>query len=315
MAKGVEIVEDQAYFAGSTADLQKALAAGALDRCGSLVVERKLTALPPEIGRLRRLRELRLETDTLQTIDPALFQCVGLVALFIGSNQLKALPAGGWARLKELRLLTLSSSNALRSLPDDLGDAPQLGGEFELGALSKLAALPASFARLQHVTLLRLPPGLLAPEPIAGMKGLRELRVQGVDHLPDDLGALAELRFLDAADCAIAALPASLGAARALHTLSLARTRLTALPESLGELPALRNLDLEGTPLEALPEALGQAPLQHVRLQGTVITRLPASFAQLAGDLRIFLPREQRAAIEASSASVLAALGSRARFE
>ena len=50
--KGVEIVADQAYFRGSTAELQRALLGGALDRCGSLVVEGKLTAVPAEIGRL-----------------------------------------------------------------------------------------------------------------------------------------------------------------------------------------------------------------------------------------------------------------------
>src|SRR5687768_4724382 len=47
--RGLEIVGDQAYFTGSTAELQRLLAAGELDRCGSLVVEGKLNAVPPEI--------------------------------------------------------------------------------------------------------------------------------------------------------------------------------------------------------------------------------------------------------------------------
>ena len=313
--KGVEIVEDQGYFSGSTAELQEALTRGLFDRCGSLVVERKLTALPPEIGRLKRLRELILDSDTIQTIDPGLFQCAGLVKLVVLSNQLKTLPAGGWARLKALEQLVLTTSNALRELPEDIGDAPRLGGEFDLAAQTKLAPLPLSFGRLAAVTLLSLPPGLPAPDPIAGMKTLRELRLRGVDHLPGDLGALSELRFLDISECPITALPDELGAAKLLHTLHLARTALTSLPESLGDLPALRELDLESTPIESLPESIGRAPLQRLRLQQTAITRLPASLATPAGDLRIFLPREHRAAIEASSAAVLNALGSRARFE
>jgi len=316
--KGVEIVEDQAYFSGSTAELQEALTRGVLDRCGSLVVERKLTALPPEIGRLKKLRELILDTDTIQTIDAGLFNCAGLVKIVVLSNQLKALPAGGWAKLKSLEQLVLTTSNALRALPDDIGDAPRLGGDFDLTALTKLAPLPPSFGRLAAVTLLRLPPGLLAPDPIAGMTGLRELGLRGVDHLPDDLGRATDLRFLDITECPITALPASIGGARLLHTLALARTKLTALPDSIGELSALRDLDLEATPIEALPESIGQVPLQRLRLQETAITRLPDSLATPdgpAGDLRIFLPREHRDAIEASSAAVLRALGSRARFE
>jgi len=313
--KGVEIVEDQGYFSGSPAELLEALGRGAFDRCGSLVIERKLTALPPEIGRLKRLRELILDTDTLQTIDPGLFQCAGLVKLVVLSNQIKTLPAGGWAKLKLLEQLVLTTSNALRELPEDIGDAPRLGGEFDLRAQTKLAPLPASFGKLAHVTLLRLAPGLLAPDPIAGMLRLRELGLRGVDRLPGDLGALSELRFLDLSECPITALPEDLGAAKLLHTLHLARTALTSLPERLGDLPALRELDLESTPLESLPESIGRAPLQRLRLQQTAITRLPVSLATPAGDLRVFLPREHRAAIEASSAAVLNALGSRARFE
>lgn len=313
--KGVEIVADQAYFRGSTAELQRALTGGALDRCGSLVVEGKLTTVPPEIGRLKRLRELILDTDTLQAIDPALFQCVGLVKLVVLSNQLKHLPVGGWGRLVALEQLEITTSNALRELPADLGEAPRLGGDFDLSQQTKLAPLPPSFARLAGVTLLRLPPGLPAPASIAGMKGLRELQLRGVGELPADLGALPELRLLDAYECPIAALPESIGGATLLRALALGRTKLTALPDSLTGLRALRDLDLAQTPLAALPEAIGQVPLTRLRLQNTPLTRLPDSLATPAGDLRIYLPREQRAVIEASSAAVLRALGGRVVFE
>lgn len=246
--KGIELVEDQAYFTGSTADLSRALASGALDACGSLVVEGKLTALPAEIGRLRGLRELVLTTDTLQTIDAALFDCRALVRLLVRSNQLKALPAGGWGRLAALESLELTASKALQGLPDDLG-------------------------------------------------------------------ALPRLETLDARDCPLTALPAAIGDAAALRSLALCGTRLTALPDSLTRLARLEHLDLSRTPLAALPEAIGELPLTLLRLQQTAITRLPASLAAPAGELRVFLPREQRPAIEASSADVLAALGPRARFE
>lgn len=210
MKRGVEIVEDQAYFSGSEADLKLALAGGRIDRCGSLVIEGKLPALPAELGRLTRLRELVVETDTLATIDPGLFACAALASLVVRSNQLKALPTGGWRRLAALERLDLRGSHALRCLPDDIGDAPRLGGEFDLRAHVKLTELPASFTRLARVTVLHLPPGVRAPDPIAGLTALHTLELHGVDVLPADIGALRGLERLRLQDTTITRLPAGL---------------------------------------------------------------------------------------------------------
>lgn len=313
--QGFEIVDGQGFFTGSTAELQKRVLAGELDRCGSLVVEGKLVTLPPEIGRLTRLRELVLDSDTVQSIDAAIFACVGLTRLVVLSNQIKALPAGGWARLGSLEQLVLTGARALRELPEDIGAATKIGGEFDLTPLTKLGPLPRSFAELARVTLLRLPPGLTAPDPIAGMTGLRELELRAADRLPEGLGALKDLRLIEASECPITAVPASIGGASALRTLGLGRTRVTALPDSVCELTALQELDLQETPLVGLPEGIGRVPLTRLRLQRTRISRLPESLATPAGELRMFLPREQRAAIEASSGRVLAALGKRVVFE
>jgi hypothetical protein len=60
------------------------------------VVEGKLTTVPPEIGRLTRLQELVLDSDTVQSIDAGIFGCAGLGAAGgAESNQLKELPSGG----------------------------------------------------------------------------------------------------------------------------------------------------------------------------------------------------------------------------
>lgn len=313
--KGVEIVADQGYFNGSAAELARALGAGLFDACGSLVVEARLNAVPAEIGRLVRLRELVVATDTLQTIDPALFRCAALTKLVVLSNQLKELPSGGWGRLTALETLELAGSHALRCLPEDLGAAPRLGGEIDLGALRKLDRLPASFGRLSRVTVLRLPPGVAAPDPIAGMTGLRTLEVRGVAALPGDLGALPQLERVYADGCPLTGLPASLAGAPALRSLSLADTRLTHVPEWVTRMPALSDLDLAGTMIEALPEGIGSLRLNRLRLQRTAIARLPASLARPGSDLRIHLSRAQRAAIAASSGDVLAALGDRVVFE
>ena len=215
--KGFEIVEGQGYFTGSTAELQKLLTEGKLDRCGSLVVEGKLTTVPPEIGRLTRLQELVLDTDTVQSIDAGIFGCAGLGRLVVLSNQLKELPSGGWARLGALEHLVLTGARALRGLPEDIGAATKIGGEFDLTPLTKLGPLPRSFGTLARVTLLRLPPGVVAPDPIAGMTGLRELELRAVDRLPEGLGALKDLRLIEASECPIAAVPALARACAAIR--------------------------------------------------------------------------------------------------
>lgn len=313
---GTEIVGDQAYFIGSTAELQRALTAGELDRCSSLVVEGKLNVLPPEIGRLTRLRELVLDTDTLQSIDAGLFACVGLMRLIVLSNQIKALPAGGWGKLQKLERLDISTSRALRELPEDLGEASNLGGELDLTPQVKIKGVPQSVGRLGRVTLLRLPHGMNAPDPISGMAGLRELKLRGADKLPADIGALQELRLLDATECLIKELPASIGGARSLRTLLLGRTQVSRLPDSVCSLTdALRELDLEQTPLEELPEDIGALRLTRLRLQQTRISRLPDSLARAAGDLRVFLSRDRRAVLDSSSRAVLEALGNRVVYE
>jgi Leucine-rich repeat (LRR) protein len=168
---------------------------------------------------------------------------------------------------------------------------------------------------MSRVTLLRLPPGVLAPDPIAGMTGLRELRLRGAASLPADIGALTELRLLDASESPISELPASIGGAAALRTLNLGRTRLTGLPDSVCELAALRELDLAEAPIESLPAAIGRLGLTRLSLQRTHLRRLPDSLATPAGDLRVHLSRDIRSTLAASSAHVLAALGKRCVFE
>ncbi|MBK9753733.1 MAG: leucine-rich repeat domain-containing protein [Nannocystis sp.] len=313
--KGVEIVEGQAYFSGSTAELQRALAAGELDACGSLVVEGKLNALPPEIGRLTRLRELVLDTDTLQTIDPAIFACAGLVKLVVHSNQIKELPAGGWGRLARLEQLEFAGAKALRGLPEDLGAAALLGGAFDLLPQTKLTALPRSFGRLSRVTLLRLPPGVAAPDPIAGMTGLRELRVRAVATLPEDLGALQELRFVDACECPITRLPASIGGASALRSLSLGRTLVTTLPDSVCERAGAAR---SGSAADAADGAAGgdRAGAADAAALAADGDRAPAGEPGDAGGRPADLPAARSAGGDRGElGGVLAALGERVVFE
>ncbi|MCS6802622.1 MAG: leucine-rich repeat domain-containing protein [Chloroflexota bacterium] len=209
---------------------------------------RGLTALSPEIGRLRHLRSLDLG-EKLGPDDTVL------------SNHLRSLPATVGA-LRQLETLNLAA-NALDSLPE------------EFAWLERLRRLDLSFNRLRE-----LPPALRS------LRSLETLRLERnrLEALPPWLGELRALRTLVLADNRIAALPDTIGALGALRTLDLSHNQLTALPETLGELEHLESLSLYANQIRELPRSFGALrALRMVALGGNPLDleRVLALLAQL----------------------------------
>lgn len=315
--KGIEIFEEEgtAEVAGNDADLAKALADGALDDIENIVLGGRLTAMPPAITRLKKLKRLDVTARKLTTLPVELFELRTLETLGLSESKIVTLPSGGWSRLAALRDLQLNTE--VTALPDDLGDAPVLGGPFDLAPMRKLAGLPESFGRLAHVTELRLPPKAKSlPASIARMTSLATLDVgeRAVTALPEDIGRLPALAVLRAVSARLKTLPESLGDCVSLTELHLIGNQLTGVPESLGRAPKLQVLDLSGNPLAAVPESLATAPsLRKLGLHDTKITALPPALAR-SGLTRLTLPAANEAALRASSGEVLAALGDRVSF-
>ncbi|KAL5543337.1 hypothetical protein UlMin_007121 [Ulmus minor] len=75
-----------------------------------------------------------------------------------------------------------------------------------------------------------------------------------IDSLPDSVGKLKHLRYLNLSETSVTKLPDSIGTLYNLQTLLLSRCKnLTRLPSNLGSLINLHHLDTRGSPLEEMP--------------------------------------------------------------
>jgi GTPase SAR1 family protein len=101
-------------------------------------------------------------------------------------------------------------------------------------------------------------------------------------ELPEWLGKLTKLRWLNLAHNSLQQLPQGLAQLKQLQSLNLARNELNALPEWLCELTRLRILDLNNNKIRMLPEGLGQLrQLQSLIVFSNRLTVLPEGLVEL----------------------------------
>lgn len=110
-----------------------------------------LTDLPPDIGRLKRLRVLFCSQSRITRLPPALGDCPCLGQIGIRGGVLESIP--GESLPPALRWLTVTD-NRLTSLPVELGRRPAL--EKLLLSGNRLAAVPESLGEAPRLELLRL---------------------------------------------------------------------------------------------------------------------------------------------------------------
>ncbi len=257
-----------------------------------------LTALPPEIGQLTALTELRLYNNQLTALPPELSQLTALTALLLDSNQLTALPP----ELGQLTALTRLwlDNNQLTALPPELG---QLTALTQLWlSNNQLTALPPELGQLTALTQLFLDNNQLTalPPELGQLTALTELRLYNnqLTALPPELSQLTALTRLALSDNQLTALPPELGQLTALTQLLLFNNQLTALPPELGQLTALTQLSLETNRLTALPPELGQlTALTRLWLSSNQLTALPLELGQLTALTELLLSNNQLTAL------------------
>lgn len=273
-----------------------------------LVVEGGITALPPGLlARLPNLRTLEVIAPKITTIPDEIFTLSKLETLRLSDSKVTSLPSGGWGELRALRSVELPHG---APFPDDLGDAPLEMSEWDLRC-QRDQVLPESFGRLAGIATLMLSNSVKKlPSSMAKMAVLEVLYLGNkITALPDDIGALPRLRELHVQDSKLSKLPDSLGHAPSLVTLHIGDNQIKKIPASLGSAPKLELLRLSNNPISEIPEELaGLRSLKQLGLSGTQIVALPPAFANLALKA-LTLPKANEAAIRASSAAVLDALG------
>ncbi|MDP1586301.1 MAG: leucine-rich repeat domain-containing protein, partial [Prosthecobacter sp.] len=213
----------------------------------------QLTGLPSEIGQLSTLTVLDLEDNQLTSLPPEIGQLSALTGLSLSNNHLTNLPPeiGLLAALTELSL----DSNQLTSLPPEIG---QLSALKQLDLYTnQLTSLPPEIGQLSALTVLNL-----SENPLTS--------------LPLEIVQLYALTVLWLHNIQLTSLPPEIVQLSALTKLSLSDNRLTILPSEIGDLKRLEFLILEGNALGGLPESLkGLTLLKMLTLHGNETLGLP----------------------------------------
>ena len=194
-------------------------------KSGSLKLSRLgLTSLPNVFDFeffQRKLKELDLSHNNLQTLPDSLGNLQVLATLNLDHNSLQSLPET-LGNLQDLTMLSLEHNN-LESLPESLSNLQSLTILY-LRA-NKLKDIPDSLGSLQRLIQL-------------------DLGCNKLTHLPESLVGLKVLTELSLSSNQFAYLPEFLGSLRSLVSLRLRNNQFTKLPESLVNLKKLRTLYL-----------------------------------------------------------------------
>ncbi len=237
-------------------ELQEATVASGLSLSG-----RRLTILPPDIGRLTDLQTLNLNDNELASLPPEIGMLTNLQTLDPGGNHLTSLPPE-IGMLTNLQTLWVNG-NRLTSLPPEIGQLTNLQ-TLNL-ADNNFASLPPEITQLTNLRELRLHYNQLTslPREIGQLTNLQTLWVNGnrLTSLPPEIGQLTNLRELHLDGNEFASLPPEVTQLANLQTLYFNGNRLTSLPPEIGQLTNLRRLNVDGNQLTSLPRELA-GPLE-----------------------------------------------------
>ncbi len=274
----------------------------------------QLELLPPEIGQLIHLRQLRLSQNQLIKLPPEIGQLVNLKYLNLRENQISVLPLeiGRLTNLTYLdlyhnqlsslplhirRLINLTyldlSGNPMEIPPVEIGQLIHLKSLF-LGSID-LISLPAEIGQLTKLTHFSLAGGkklTTLPPEIGQLTQLKELTIVGTQltMLPPEIGQLTNLMELVIRSNKLTKLPSEIGRLTNLTELVVNGNQLTALPPEIGQLAHLMGLTITDNSLTALPPEIGRlARLKSLILSRNQLTMLPPEIGKLANLTRFIL--------------------------
>ncbi|CAB9528336.1 Leucine-rich repeAt [Seminavis robusta] len=111
----------------------------------------------------------------------------------------------------------------------------------------------------------------------------------GLTTLPNSLGCLQQLVFLDCSHNKLEALPSAIGTLSALQELRCHHNRLVALPDRIGKLTNLKLLHCQHNKLTDLPQTIQTTSLQDLNCAFNSLQRLPESILHIHTLQRLFL--------------------------
>ncbi|MDQ7916077.1 hypothetical protein RBU60_00675, partial [Mesonia sp. MT50] len=244
-----------------------------------------LTALPPELGNLTNLTDLRFNNCSIEVVPITIENLTNLNYLQFNNNDITLLPEqiGTLINLEAL----VASPNPFPSIPVEIGNLVNL--EYLDLSGSLITNIPVAIGGLDNLTELYLDDNeieLIPENSIGNLTTLTTLRLDNnnITELPEDIGNLVDLTQLTLNYNELTTLPSGIGNLINLVQLTLQNNLLETLPESFGNLNLLTNLDFSGgNKLAGLPESFGNlSNLSVLNLYNNQLESLPESFGNLS---------------------------------
>ena len=245
--------------------------------------------IPPELGRLTRLQELNLHANGLTgPIPPELGKLRSLRRLFLFHNDLRGPIPPELGRLTRLTELNLWGNDLTGPIPPELGKLPSLQ-ELNLHANGLTGPIPPELGKLTSLRRLFLfhndLRGPIPPE-LGNLTSLTEIifHTNGLTGpIPPELGNLPSLRrLLLWGNDLTGPIPPELGNLTPLEDLLLHANNLAGpIPPELGELPNLTRLALYDNDLSGMiPQSfLALDMLNLFQFQGNAGLCVPSTAA------------------------------------
>ena len=192
-----------------------------------------------------------------------IFQLNNIIELDASSVYLELLPLG-IENLSSLKKLTLIETS-LKELPPEIGQLQSL--QILNLRMNELKAIPSEIGQLENLEELYLGENRIItklPNSIGNLRNLRTFKINDqqlrldpryVDLLPDTIGQLSALTYLDVSEAYITRLPDTIGDLQNIRELNISGNYITRLPESLINIITSNNLvSINVTYLEQLED-------------------------------------------------------------
>jgi hypothetical protein len=209
---------------GNLQRLEKLDLSGSWSRNDNIPMYNAIKTLPASFGKLRKLREWKMDENGLESLPDSIGGCSGLITVSLNHNHLKKLPVG-------VSLWQMCENLNLRA--NKFTDFPQV-----LSMLKRLDQLDLGFNEIDRI-----------PEIIGQFANLTLLILNGnkISKLPDALFGLKKLATLGLGQNQITEIPLTF-TKLSLRSLSLEDNQLPNLPYHLWSEENLETLRITGNP-------------------------------------------------------------------